>query len=212
MKNVFLAGVFYKKFIYYCPEMFYNKVNMKKSGFTAKKIAATALLAALSLVMFIVENQFPPLLNMPGAKMGLANIFSLAALILYGPVEAFAVVAVRTVLGSLFAGNVSMLLYSLTGGIAAMAVSAVLVYIVYPRVSLMAVSIAAAVVHNIVQNLVYVAITATALMLAYMPYLALIGVLSGAVVGAVVLIIFKKVPYSAFARVAEELRIRENGT
>ena len=185
--------------------MLYNKVNMEKSGFTAKKIAATALLAALSLVMFIVENQFPPLF-IPGAKMGLANIFSLAALILYGPVEAFAVVAVRTVLGSLFAGNISMLLYSLTGGVAAMAVSAVLVYIVYPRVSLMAVSIAAAVVHNIVQNLVYAAITETALMLAYMPYLALIGVLSGAIVGAVVLIIFKKVPYSAFARVAEDLR------
>ncbi len=184
---------------------------MKKSGFTAKKIAVTALLAALSLVMFIVENQFPPLF-VPGAKMGLANIFSLAALILYGPVEGLAVVAVRTVLGSLFAGNISMLLYSLTGGVAAMAVSAVLVYIVYPRVSLMAVSIAAAVVHNIVQNLVYVAITDTSLMLAYMPYLALIGVLSGAIVGAVVLIIFKKVPYSAFVHVAEGLRIRENLT
>ena len=211
MKNVLLADVFTKKIIYFCRKMFYNKVNMRKSGFTAKRIAVTALLAALSLVMFIVENQFPPLF-VPGAKMGLANIFSLAALILYGPVEAFAVVAVRTVLGSLFAGNISMLLYSLTGGIAAMAVSAVLVYIVYPRVSLMAVSIAAAVVHNIVQSLVYVGITGTPLMLAYMPYLALIGVLSGAIVGAVVLIIFKKVPYTAFARVAEELRRRENGT
>lgn len=200
-----------QKFIYYCGKMFYNNVNMKKSGFTAKKIAVTALLAALSLVMFIVENQFPPLF-VPGAKMGLANIFSLAALILYGPVEGFAVVAVRTVLGSLFAGNISMLLYSFTGGIVAMTVSAVLVYIVYPRVSLMAVSIAAAVVHNIVQNLVYAAITGTALMLSYLPYLALIGVLSGAIVGAVVLIIFKKVPYSSFARMADGIDRRENGT
>ncbi len=167
---------------------------------TAKKTAALGILTALSLVVFIIENLFPPLF-VPGAKMGLANIFSFAALIMYGPVEAFAVVIVRTVLGSLFAGNVSMLMYSLTGGVAAMAVSSILMYAAYPRISIMSVSIAAAVAHNIVQNAVYVLITSTALMFAYMPYLALIGVLSGAIVGAVVTIIFKKVPTGAFEKV-----------
>ena len=34
----------------------------------------------------------------------------------------------------------------------------------------------------------------------YMPYLALIGVLSGAIVGAAVLIIFKKVPLSVYEK------------
>ncbi len=167
---------------------------------TAKKTAALGILTALSLVVFIIENLFPPLF-VPGAKMGLANIFSFAALIMYGPVEAFAVVIVRTVLGSLFAGNISMLMYSLTGGVVAMAVSSILMYAAYPRISIMSASIAAAVVHNIVQNAVYVLITSTTLMFAYMPYLALIGVLSGAIVGAVVTIIFKKVPMGAFEKV-----------
>ena len=175
-----------------------------KSRFPAKKVAMLALFSALGLIVFIIENQFPPLF-VPGAKMGLANIFSLAALILYGPIEALVVVAVRTVLGSLFAGNVSMLLYSLTGGVISLALSAILIYIAYPRVSVLAVSVAAAVLHNIVQNAVFVLVTGTSLMFSYMPYLALIGVLSGAIVGAVVTITFKKVPESVFVRAAYNL-------
>ncbi len=181
-----------------------------KSRFPAKKVAMLALFSALGLIVFITENQFPPLF-VPGAKMGLANIFSLAALILYGPIEALVVVAVRTVLGSLFAGNVSMLLYSLTGGVISLALSAILIYIAYPRVSVLAVSVAAAVLHNIVQNAVFVLVTGTSLMFSYMPYLALIGVLSGAIVGAVVTIIFKKVPESVFVRAAYNLPKAEDG-
>lgn len=172
---------------------------MNSMTFSAKKIAVMALFTALGLIVFIIENQFPPLF-VPGAKMGLANIFSMSALILYGPAEAFVVVVVRTFLGSLFVGNISMLLYSFTGGVISLALSSVLMYVVYPRVSLMAVSIAAAVLHNIVQSAVYVFVTETALMLSFMPYMALIGILSGTIVGAVVEIIFKKVPANVFAR------------
>lgn len=172
---------------------------MNSMTFSAKKIAVMALFTALGLIVFIIENQFPPLF-VPGAKMGLANIFSMSALILYGPAEAFVVVVVRTFLGSLFVGNISMLLYSFTGGVISLALSSVLMYAVYPRVSLMAVSIAAAVLHNIVQSAVYVFVTETALMLSFMPYMALIGILSGTIVGAVVEIIFKKVPANVFAR------------
>ncbi len=176
---------------------------MAKPHGAARRIAADALFSALALIVFLIENLFPPLF-FPGAKMGLSNIFSLAALILYSPLDAFIVVAVRTLLGSVFAGNVSALLYSFTGGIAAMGISAVLLYTLYPHISVMAVSIVAAVAHNIVQNLVFVAVAQTALVLSYMPYLALIGVLSGAIVGAAVTLIFKKVPLSVYERALGE--------
>ena len=172
---------------------------MKRNHGTTKRIAADALFTALGLIVFLIESLFPPLF-IPGAKMGLANIFSLAALVLYGPADAFAVVAARTLLGSMFAGNIASLMYSLTGGCAAMAVSAILIYALYPKVSIIAVSIVAAIMHNIVQNLVFVGISQTALTFSYMPYLALLGILSGAIVGAVVSIIFKKIPESVFAR------------
>ena len=60
---------------------------MKERRFPAKKIAVLALFTALGLIVFIIENQFPPLF-VPGAKMGLGYKFRLAASILYGPREA----------------------------------------------------------------------------------------------------------------------------
>ena len=172
---------------------------MKSGKITAKKIAVLAVFTALSLVMFIIENQFPPMF-IPGAKMGLANIFSFAALIMYSPWEAFVIVAIRTGLGAVFAGNVSAILYSFTGGVISMGVSSLLMYLVYPRISVMSVSIAGAVFHNITQNIMFVILSGTALTFGYMPYLILIGILSGAIVGGVIMLIFKKVPQSVFER------------
>lgn len=179
---------------------------MGARGMTAKKIAVLALFTALGLIMFIIENQFPPLF-IPGARMGLANIFSFAALIMYSPAEAFIVVAARTALGAVFAGNVSTLLYSFTGGVVSMAVSSVMMYLVYPRVSVMAVSILAAVAHNITQNLVFILLSGTALALSYLPYLMLLGIVSGGIVGGVIILLFKKMP----ERVLENIIAKPKG-
>lgn len=173
--------------------------GMKNGKSAAKKIAVLAVFTALSLIAFIIENQFPPLF-IPGAKMGLANIFSFAALIMYSPIEAFIIVAVRTGLGAVYAGNVSALLYSFTGGVVSMAVSSVLTYTVYPRISILSVSVISAVAHNITQNLVFIGISGTSLMIGYMPYLILIGIVSGAIVGAVIMLAFKKIPQSVFEK------------
>jgi heptaprenyl diphosphate synthase len=172
---------------------------MKKRASLAKKLATLSIFTALSLIVFLIENLFPPLI-IPGAKMGLSNIFSLIALIMYSPVEAFIIVAVRTLLGALFAGNISAIMYSFTGGMVAMAVSSILLYTAYPKVSLMSISIVAAIAHNITQNVVFVLISETPLMFYYMPYLALIGILSGCIVGGAVMLIFKRVPLSVYEK------------
>lgn len=172
---------------------------MRGGKSAAGKIATLAILTALSLTAFIIENQFPPMF-IPCARMGLANVFSFAALIIYSPWEAFLVVALRTGLGAVFAGNPSALLYSFTGGMVSMAVSAVLLYCAHPRVSVMAISVCAAVTHNITQNIVFALITHTANMLFTMPYLVLLGILSGAIVGGVTMLIFGKIPISVFQK------------
>lgn len=171
---------------------------MKQETFT-KKIVVLALFAALSLIVFMIENQFPPLW-VPGARMGLANIFSLAALVLFDLPSAFVVMAVRTVLGGIFTGNVSVLLYSFTGGAASLLLSAVLFSFIYPKISLLSVSIAAAVCHNIIQNLVFSWASGTILTLSYMPYLILLGVISGTIVGGATLLLFQKIPLSTFGK------------
>ena len=169
-------------------------------GMSAKKLAALALLTALGLGAFLIESMFPPMF-FPGAKMGLSNIISLFALVLYGLPEALLVVVARTVLGSLFAGNFSLLLYSLTAGVVSTAVSRLLL-LAFPRVSLLCVSVFSAVVHNTVQLLVYCALTQTTLIFSYLPYLALLGVLAGVIVGLAVTYAGKGIPLSFFARTA----------
>lgn len=175
---------------------------MDSGKFAAKKIATLAILTGLSLITFILESLIP--IQIPAAKPGLANIFSFIALIMYSPAEAFIVVGVRTLLGAVYAGNLSAMLYSFTGGMVSMTVSALLTYLVYPKISLFSVSISAAVAHNITQITVFIFLTGSYLMLSYLPYLALLGVLSGAIVGGVTMLVFRSVPRNVFAKVIYE--------
>lgn len=165
----------------------------KKTEFTAGRAALVAVLSALALCSFVVENLFPPLF-LPGVKLGLGNAFSLFALIVLGPIEGIVVTVIRTTLGSLIVGNMSTLLYSLTAGLVAVVLQAVLVRFLYPTVSVVAVSVCGAVVHNITQNTVFVLVSQTPQMVSYMPYLALAGVLSGVVVGVAVWLALRLLP------------------
>lgn len=177
---------------------------MKRNGkfFSARRLAVLAVLTAMGLIMFMVESLFPPLF-LPGAKMGLSNIFSLLALFVLGPTEAFVLVVIRTTLGSVFTGNVSTLMYSMTAGLVSVAVSALLVEFVYPRVSIVSVSVVAAVMHNVAQNVVFCLISNTPEMFAYMPWLALVGVVAGIIVGFAVWFILRAVPAKVFLGVAD---------
>lgn len=178
-----------------------NIENGRLNRFSAKRIAVLALLTGLGLITFLLEGLLPPLF-IPGAKLGLSNVFSLAALIIFSPLEAFIVVIARTILGAMFAGNFSALLYSFTGGIISMAISSLLMYVIYPKISVMAVSIAAAVAHNITQCAVFVLISNTVLMFGYLPYLVLIGIPAGAVIGGIILLVFKGIPKSMFYKIS----------
>ena len=170
----------------------------KTKYFSARRIATLAVLCAMGLIMFMVESLFPPLF-LPGAKMGLSNIFSLLTLFLLGPVDAFVLVVVRTVLGSLIVGNMSTLMYSLTAGVVSVIASSVLVELVYPKVSIVAISIVSAVLHNLTQNVVFCLVSNTPQMFSYMPWLALLGVLAGIIVGFAVWFILRMIPSRTFA-------------
>lgn len=171
---------------------------MKKRGKTeyGKKIAVLGILTALGLVSFLLEALIPT--PLPGMKLGVANVFSFFALLVYGLPEALLVCVARTVLGSLFAGNLSMILYSTTAGIASILVSRLLLCF-FPRVSILCTSVASALAHNLVQLLVYCAVTRTMLLFSYAPYLCALGAVAGIAVGCAVVSVIKALPSSFFA-------------
>ena len=94
------------------------------------------MLAALASVTFIIEGLFPPLI-VPGAKMGLSNIFSLLAVVLFSPVDGVILVAVRTTIGALVTGSMSAWLYSFSAGVVSVAVSGFLYRLAGDRLSLL---------------------------------------------------------------------------
>lgn len=165
----------------------------------SKKIAGTAVLAALALIAFMIESLFPPLF-IPGAKMGLSNIFTFLALILYGGGSAFAVILTKCLLGAVFGGNFSALMYSLPASFAAFAAEYALFRFLFPKTSLTAISVTAATLHNIVQNLVFCLVTETPEALIYLPYLALTGAVAGVIVGLAAYLTVKALPKYYFAR------------
>jgi heptaprenyl diphosphate synthase len=166
------------------------------------KYSLTAMFTAVALITFIIENLFPPLL-FPGARMGLSNILILLCAILCGPIEASICLIIKTVLGSIFAGNVSAIMYSLPAGAISLTIQIILLYFI-KKISVVAISICGAVINTCIQNLTFCLVTATIEYLYYLPYLALIGVLAGMVTGLTTYLIIKHLPRKIFNETNEQ--------
>lgn len=159
----------------------------------AKKLSLIALYSAMALIVFLVENLFPSLI-VPGAKIGLGNLFVLLALYTFGVGEAFAVMMVKCVLGNLIVGNLSGMTFALFAGTASLLTCALLAVLAKDKVTVVAVSVCGAVVNNLAQNAVYAFVSQSPTVFVYAPYLALVGVLSGVVVGVSTLLVIRILP------------------
>ena len=147
-----------------------------------KKLTAMALLAAVSVTVFVAEAQIPPIVPVPGVKLGLANIVTPVAAILLGRREAGLILLVRIILGNIFAGGVSAMIFSLAGGaLAYITVCATVKR--FPGELIWVVSVFAAIAHNLGQISAAAALTGTSALFAYFPVLAVSGIATGAFTG-----------------------------
>lgn len=83
----------------------------------ARRLTLLALLTAIALTIFMAEAQLPPILPIPGVKLGLANIVTVYAMFALGPGDAMMILLCRVFLGSVFSGQMMTLFYSLAGGV-----------------------------------------------------------------------------------------------
>lgn len=149
----------------------------------ARRITQMALLTAIALTIFMAEAQIPVPIPIPGIKLGLANIVTVYAVFALGPGDALLILLSRVFLGAVFSGQMMTLFYSLGGGLLAWLVMCLL-RPVFHREHLWLCSPVAALFHNLGQLLVAAAIMETWAVLAYLPYLALSGVITGLFTGA----------------------------
>ena len=128
-----------------------------------RKLALMALLTAIALTIFVIENQIP-------------------AMKLLGKKEAGAVLLVRILMGAMFAGSPSTLLFSAAGGALAYLVMCLTLRF-FGENQLWIVSALAGIAHNAGQLLACVLVVKTPGVLAYAPVLAASGVITGVFTG-----------------------------
>lgn len=155
-----------------------------------KKLAFMALLTAMALTIFVLEAQIPAPVPIPGVKLGLANIITLTAMVLMGRKEAGIVLAMRILMGAMFAGSPASLLYSAAGGILAYIAMCLLVGVISQE-RLWLTSAISAVCHNAGQLLACVLIVKTPGVLVYAPALMASGIITGLFTGFAAMYLIK---------------------
>lgn len=137
-----------------------------------------ALLTAVALIIFVVELQIPNPIPIPGAKLGLANIITVFAIYHYRAREVVLIVFCRTVLGSIFGGNMMALFYSLAGGLLCLAGMWLLKRILSQKYIWLC-SVFGAIFHNVGQIIVACIIAGMGMTI-YLTFLLVTGCLAGA--------------------------------
>lgn len=146
-----------------------------------KKTALLGMLTSLALIASYIETLIPVPIPVPGVKLGLANLIILIVLKLYGAKEGLLLNILRILLAGFLFGSFSTILYSLAGGLLSFAVMGVLLKT--KLFSLIGVSIAGGVCHNLGQLLLAIVVLNSAALLSYMPVLLISGLLTGLLIG-----------------------------
>ena len=161
---------------------------------TAKKLVFAALLAVMSLTLYVIEGMIPPIVPIPGFRIGLAYFPVLFSLYLGGnwsKYDTALILITRVLLSALISGNLMALLFSLTGGALSFVAMAVTHRFIKEPWGAFPAGIFSAVMHNVGQiaaaSLVY-----SVSVFAYLPFLAIAAVFTGTFIAAVVWLILRK--------------------
>ena len=152
-----------------------------------KKIAVLAL----AMILSFVESQIPAFVAIPGVKIGLANIAVVFVLYKLGWKEAVLISLVRVVMVSMLFGTLVSLFYSVAGAV--LSLTGMVLLKKTGLFSTVAVSVTGGVLHNVGQILMACLLLETNVIVYYLPFLILSGVIAGVVIGVVAAIMVNRV-------------------
>lgn len=163
---------------------------------TARRVALTGLLAALALIFSYVEALVPFNAGIPGIKLGLANLVPLIILYRLDARYAAAANLIRVALAGLLFTGLFAALYSLSGCI----VSFLAMWLLKKTnlFSVLGVSMAGGVFHNLGQLFVAMAAVSGLQLIHYMPVLIISGMIAGIIVGIGAVILLDRIPAKLF--------------
>ena len=155
-----------------------------------KKLSYLGLFAAVAIIFGYVESLIPFFAGIPGMKLGLANLAVLFILEKYTWKEAALVSIVRIIVIGFMFGNLFSILYSLAGAALSMTVMKK-----KSDFSILGISVAGGVSHNIGQLIIAGLITMTSGLIYYAPALLISGVITGLLIGTLTSEVLKRIHF-----------------
>lgn len=146
-----------------------------------RKLAFLGIFSAIAIIFGYVESLIPVFAGVPGIKLGLANLAVLFVLHRYTFKEAAAVSLVRILVIGFMFGNLFSIVYSIAG--AALSMTVMTIMLKKTDFSLMGVSVAGGVTHNVGQLIIAMCIVESTSLIYYAPALLVSGVITGLLIG-----------------------------
>lgn len=165
--------------------------NSPRGRSNAQAVAHIALMASLALIFSYVEAIIPYNPGIPGIKLGIANIVTLIALYKFGWKDAAAVSAIRIVVAGLLFNGVFGMLYALAGAFVSMI--GMIILKKTKLFSIVGVSMAGGVLHNVGQLLVAALIIEDSRIFFYFPVLMFSGIVAGIAIGIAATLILRSI-------------------
>lgn len=157
-----------------------------------KKLVTLSVAVSLAIVLSYVDKIVTSLAPLPpGIKLGLANIAVVFALYKLGTREGAIISIVRVILSSILFGTAVSFWYAIAGA----TVSLVLMILLkkLTPLSCVTVSTVGGISHNVAQICVASILFDTNLLVYYLPFLLIAGVVSGIVIGTASAILVKRI-------------------
>ena len=164
---------------------------MRDSRTASRKIALCAMLMALAMIFSYVEVLIPINLGVPGIKLGVANLVVVVGLFFLPAGEVLMISVARILLMGYLFGNGMSILYSLAG--AALSLTVMTFMKKKSGFSILGISVAGGVSHNIGQLIIASLITMTSGLIYYAPALLISGVITGLLIGTLTGEVLKRI-------------------
>lgn len=156
-----------------------------------RRLTTLSITIAVAMVLSYLESLIPVFVAIPGIKVGLANVAVIFTLYKLGDKEAIIISLIRVALISMLFGNAATFLYSIAG-----AIFSLLLMIILKRFSplhTVAVSVVGGVAHNLAQIGVASLLLRTDVLIYYLPFLLLSGIIAGIAVGVTGAILVERI-------------------
>lgn len=147
-----------------------------------RRLTTMAVLSALAVIIHTVEGAIPPIITIPGAKLGLSNVITMYAVWALGGKDAIQILLVRILLGAIFADHFAVIFYSLSGGMLAILTTIGLKRVVTEN-QIWIVGVLASLAHTLGQLAVALFINGRITVLVFLPFLLVTSVAAGLATG-----------------------------